>query len=178
MDVVTDDGLTSSSNTLLWFHIGGDQDSFILSLGRLLLLWFAGTWALGRYDAHNLVAESSEKCTLERFGHVVGDHVPGGTPLDGKFLFVDSICHEEKSNIDVLRALAARSFAILFQKDGTLIVLVDDICCDGVALGFHEISCPADGWHAVIHRYQFTLSRTASGQLVLGGAGDGKSSSQ
>jgi hypothetical protein len=66
-------------------------------------------------------------------------------------LFIYPICKKEVTDVDMLCALADRSLAIPFEKDGTLIVLIDDVLGDLIALGFQEISCPAYGWHAVIN---------------------------
>jgi hypothetical protein len=53
--------------------------------------------------------------------------------------------------MDMLCALAARSLAVLLKKDGTLVVLIDNVFGNLVALSFQEISRPAYSWHAIVN---------------------------
>ena len=142
--------LTSSSNTLLWSRLN-EIIVCLDSLWLLLLLRFPGTWALCWDYSHYLVLELLEKSALGGFGHEVGNHIAGWAPLHGQLLFINPIRYKEVADMDMLRALAARSLAIPFEKDGTFIVLVDNVFSDLVALGLQEISCPADGWHTIIY---------------------------
>jgi len=77
----------------------------------------------------------------------------------------------------MLRALAARSLAVLLQKNSTLVVLEQNIVLNVVALGFHEIPGPTDRRHEVISTYNFSFRSTARVELLLGGTHNGESSS-
>ena len=98
----------------------------LFSLRRLFLLWFPGTWVLGWDDSHDLVSKFLEKSALGGFGHEVCNHVSRRAPFHRQLLVLDPICYKKISDVDMLRPLAARSFAVPLQEDGTLVVLVDD----------------------------------------------------
>jgi hypothetical protein len=123
---------------------------FLIATDSCLLLLLSGTRALRRDYSHDLVAELPEKSALGGLGHKVDDHIAGGAPLHGHLLLFYPIRHKEVTDVDVLRALAAPSLAIPFQKDSAFIVLVDNVLAYLLALSLQEIACPADGWHAVI----------------------------
>ena len=72
-------------------------------------------WLWWRNYSHNLVSKLPEKCTLIWFGEVICCHIAGGTPGNGNLSLVDPVSDEEISHVDVLGALAAGCFAILFQ---------------------------------------------------------------
>jgi hypothetical protein len=168
--------LTSSSNTLLWSCVHKIIVGLV-SLWRLLLLRFPGTWALCWDYSHYLVSELLEKSALGGFGHEVCNHVSRRAPFHRQLLVLDSIVYKKVSVIDMLCVLAARSFSVPLQEDGTLVVMVDDIFIDLVALGFHEISSPTYCWHQVIHTDEFGFCGASCVQLLYCGGGDGKSSS-
>ena len=52
---------------------------------------------------------------------------------------------KEISNCNVPCAFAAQGFSILFKKDGTLVVLVQDVLSDLVPLSFQEMASIKDG---------------------------------
>ena len=91
--------------------------SFTVSrlLERLTLCDLNLSWAgvLGLDHSHDLVSELLEQSALGWLCHIVSDHVPRGAPFHSQLLLVNAIRYEIVTNIDVLRALAARSFAIL-----------------------------------------------------------------
>ena len=130
-----------------------DQTCFLSSnLRRSNLLYtFTGTRAL-RWDySHYLISELSEKSALGGLSHKIGYHIAGWAPLHSHLLLVDPVCYEKVTDMDMLRALAARSLAVLLKKDGTLVVLVDNVLGNLVALSFQEISSPAYSWHAIVN---------------------------
>ena len=118
---------------------------------RQFLLDLSGSWVLGWSHSHDLILELSKESSLCRLGHIVSYHVAGGAPLYGELLFVDPIRDKLVTDVDVLCLLTAGSLAILLHKDGALVVLKDDVFLDPITLGIHEVSGPADGWHAVIN---------------------------
>ena len=67
---------------------------------------------LCRDNAHDLVAELPEQGSLEGFCHKIGDHVAGWAPLDCEFPLLDAIRYKIVADVDVLRAFAARGFAV------------------------------------------------------------------
>jgi hypothetical protein len=60
-------------------------------------------------------------------------------------------------NVNVVGPLATKAFAILFEKHGALIVLVDDVLHCVITLGREEISGPQHLWHDIVHANQFSL---------------------
>jgi hypothetical protein len=94
-------------------------------------------------------------------------HVPRRTPDYGHFFLVNSIGDEEIQNVDVCRALAASSFSVLLEENGTLVVLKQNIVSDFVTLCLHEIPSPADRWHEVISTNDLGLRRAPSIEFLL-----------
>jgi hypothetical protein len=78
----------------------------------------------------------------------------------------------------MLRALDARSLTSLIQKNGTLVVLEQNVVLDTVALRLHEITSPAYGRHEVVSAHNLGLCRASSIEILLGGTYYGKSLSQ
>ena len=77
----------------------------------------------------------TEQRTLKRLRKEISNRVLGRTTaLYRCLLFLDPIGDEEVSHVDMLRSLARREFPILLQEDGALVVLVDDVLLDFVAL--------------------------------------------
>jgi hypothetical protein len=93
-------------------------------------------------NVHNQVSELFKLGSLEWFGEEVSDHIPGRTVFDGDFLGCNSVSHEKISNINMAGAFATGALAVLFEKDGALIVLVDDILRRVITLCREEISSP------------------------------------
>jgi hypothetical protein len=91
-----------------------------------------------------------EEGALSGLCHKIGDHIAGWAPLDSELLLLYPVSNKIVPDIDVLSALAAGGFAILFQQHGTAIVLVDNVLTDFSSLSLDKVSSPADGWHAVI----------------------------
>ena len=73
---------------------------------------------------HNKVPEQLEFGASQRLGEVVSNHLVSGTILDGKISLGDLVSYKEVPDVDVPSPLAATCFSILFEEDGTLVVLV------------------------------------------------------
>ena len=112
------------------------------------------TRALSWDNSHDLVSKLPKESYLSGQCHKVGNHVAGWTPLDSEFLLIYLIRYKVITDVNMLCALAARCFAILYQKHGTSFVLIENVLSDVTSLSLDKISCPADGWHAVIHSDQ------------------------
>jgi len=110
------------------------DQTLLLSFSDLTLLDLTWSWVLCRDDAHDLVLKLDEESTLVRFRHKISNHVARGTPLHRQFVLVDPIGDKIVSNVDVLRALAARSLAVLLQKNSTQVVLTDNVLADNLRL--------------------------------------------
>jgi hypothetical protein len=116
---------------------------------------------------------------LEWLDRVVSNHVSHGTPYYRHLFLYYYIGDEEKPNVDVLCALAARSLSIIFfQTNRTFVVLKQNIVLDAIALRLHEILCPTDLRHEVVSSHDFRFRGASSIELLLSGAHDGKSMSQ
>jgi hypothetical protein len=74
--------------------------------------------------------------------------------------------------------LANQTFPILLQKNGVLVVLVQNVVLDVITLRFHEVACPADHWHEVISSNDLCFHGALGVELLLGGSYDGKTASQ
>jgi hypothetical protein len=120
-----------------------------LNLGSNLV--FTGTRDLHWDYSHYLISELSEKSALGGLSHKISYHIAGWAPLHSHLLLVYPVCYEKVADMDMLRALAARSLAVLLKKDGTLVVLIDNKNINKVALSFQEISRPAYSWHAIVN---------------------------
>jgi hypothetical protein len=71
---------------------------------------------VGLNHTHKFVSNKfDELFTLEWLCHKVSSHVTSGTPFYTEFFVPDSVSYKEILNVDVLRALTARGFAILFK---------------------------------------------------------------
>ena len=117
---------------------------------------------------HNLVSELLKLGPLEWFCEEVGDHISGGTILDGYFFGCNSISHEKISDVNMSGPFAAGTLTVLFKKDGALIVLVDNVLRRVVTLCGEEIPSPQHLWHDVVYANQFRLRGTAGINLLSG----------
>jgi hypothetical protein len=159
--------LKTLSNTLLWHLLLRGQILFAfpgLLLNAILSNWFHGN------NSHNLVSELLEQTTLQGLGREVCHHLPSRAPFHGHFTLIHSISDKEIANIDVLRSLPTGQFAIRFQQDGALVVLMQHVVIHCITLGLEEVSGPTYGWHEIINSNDFYLCRTATIKLLLGGA--------
>jgi hypothetical protein len=78
---------------------------------------------------------------------------------------------------NVLRALAARSFPILLQKNLALAVLEQNIVFDSISLRLHKIPSPTNDRHEVARAYDLGLRIALSVELLFRGTHDWKSTS-
>jgi hypothetical protein len=77
--------------------------------------------------------------------------------------------------VNVFGALAARSLLVLLEKDGTLVVLEQDVVLDFVALGSHEQTCSTCRRHEVVGSHAFSLRGAASVDVLFVSTNNGKS---
>jgi hypothetical protein len=54
---------------------------------------------------------------LGGLSHKIGYHIAGWAPLHSHLLFVYPVCYKKVADMDMFRALAARSLAVLLKKD-------------------------------------------------------------
>jgi hypothetical protein len=87
------------------------------------------------------------------------------------------IGNKEIPDVNVLRALAARSFPILLQNNCALVVLEQNILFDTISLRLHKIPSPTNGWHEVVRAYDLGLHKTPSVELLFSGTHNWKSMS-
>ncbi len=64
------------------------------------------------YSAHDAISKISEVTSLQRFRHKVSNHLLGGTPPNADLFHVHPICDEKVLDVNMSRALAARSLTI------------------------------------------------------------------
>ena len=83
-----------------------------------------------------------EGSTLEGFGHEVSDHLLCGTVLHGQVTMGDVVGDEKVVHVKMFCALGTQQSAILFKKDGTLIVLMKDGLVKIETLSMEKIVCP------------------------------------
>ena len=89
--------------------------------------------------------------SLAGLSHVISLHFICWTVLYGNIALADLISDEEISVVDVPRSLAHTFLTILFQFDGTGVVLQNNRGLCLVPLVFQEIFCPQNLGHAIIN---------------------------
>ena len=99
----------------------------------------------------------------------VSNHVPSRAVFDAHFAIRNSVGDEVVSDVDVARTLAAGSLAVLFEFDGTLVVLVTDVVLDLLMLCFQKESALDHLGKDIIHSYQFSFCGTLGVQLLFAG---------
>ena len=113
--------------------------------------------------------EKTEKVTLQWFGEEIGEHFESGAVANGNVAGVNAVFEPEVTDVDVARFGAGRRAAIGGEVNRTLIVLLEDVARDCVALGLHEVFDP-DGMGKVITGADgFGLSRAFSIEFLFGG---------
>ena len=66
----------------------------------------------------------TEKNGPERFCKEIGKHFVRGTVDDGNALGLETVLHEEITNVDVARLLPAGCSTILLKSDSALVILI------------------------------------------------------
>ena len=122
----------------------------------------------GWISIHDLVAESLELDPLEWLGEVVSKHLFRGAICDRDFVVSNPVSHEKISDVDVSGPLAARSLAVLFQKNGALVILVHDGVAYCIPLCLQKIAGPYDLRHDIACRHELCLGRAFRRQLLPG----------
>ena len=73
---------------------------------------------------------------------LISDHVQSGTEIYIWILLHDTISDKILYDVDVSCKLSTWSYAIIFQFDGALVILIENIVIDIVSLLFQEVSGP------------------------------------
>ena len=107
------------------------------------------------------------------FGHVFTNHIPSRTPDYFYFSILNPIGDKEIPNFNVICYFASQGPPIFIQKNGTIVVLLQDIIPDIVPLCNNEILGPSDGWYESVH--DFCLRGTFRVDLIFCGAKDWES---
>ena len=81
-------------------------------------------------------------------------------------------------NVNLLCPFSAQGLPILLQNNETLVVLIQAIILNIVALCRNEISDPTDIWHKVINSHDFCLRGYFFVDILLFGANNWKSTPQ
>ena len=105
----------------------------------------------------------------------ISNHVSSRTIFDAYFPIGDSVGDEVVSDVDVSRTLAAGSFAVVFEFDGTLVVLVTDVVLNLFLLGFQKVSTRNHLGKDIVHSHQFGFCGTLGVQLLFAGLREGYS---
>ncbi len=80
--------------------------------------------------------------TLEGFCEDISPHLLRGTKTKVDFLRIIIVFDEDLFRFDVFCTFGAGETPILFEGEGTHIILKDDILRNGVTLSFEEMTCP------------------------------------
>ena len=71
--------------------------------------------------------EFPKETALKRFCKEIGKHLVRGTVDDGNALGLETVLHEEITNVDVARLLPTGCSTILLKSDSALVILVKNI---------------------------------------------------
>jgi hypothetical protein len=71
--------------------------------------------------------EFPKQTALERFRKEIGKNFIRGTVDNGDALGLETILHEEITNVDVARLLPAGCLTILFKPNSALVILVKNV---------------------------------------------------
>ena len=64
---------------------------------------------------------------MNRFRKKIGKHFFRGTILDGDLFGLEAVFHKEIMDVDGPGLLSARCSSVLFETDGTLVILIKNI---------------------------------------------------
>ena len=92
--------------------------------------------------AHDCLAKFPERLSLEGLGHVVTNHLSGGTVFNFQVAFLNLVGQKEITDVKSTSSLAGASLTIVFKQDSALVVLVQNILFNSATLGFHKKSGP------------------------------------
>ena len=71
--------------------------------------------------------ESPKQTALKKFCKEIGKHFVRGTVDDGNALGLETVLHEEITNVDVARLLPAGCSTILLKSDSALVILIKNV---------------------------------------------------
>ena len=82
-----------------------------------------------------------------------------------------SVMKSKVSDVNVLGASSTQCSAILFQQDGTLIILINDVVMNLVALRCHEVLGLDHQGHPIINAGDFSFGAAFSVDMLFPGHG-------
>ena len=85
--------------------------------------------------------ELDKGSALERFGQKIGDHLLCGTVLHGQVTMGDAASDKEVGHIKMSCMPGTQQSAILFEEDGTVVVLMKDGLVVIETLSMKKIVC-------------------------------------
>jgi len=122
-----------------------------------------------RGSIHYLITQFLKLPSLQWFREEIGKHVPGGTVFNFNSLGVDLVLDEKISDVHVTRPFCAGASSVLFQEDGTCVVLIQDRFINFHALSVEEMGGPNQLRHNIVNTNNFGLGRASSHQFLLAG---------
>ena len=93
---------------------------------------------------------ADERRTLERLGEEISKHYISGAILNTHLLAANIVGNKKITDVNVLGVLCAGAFAIGFKKDTTLVVLIDNVVVNVVAMGSEKQTRPEDETDGII----------------------------
>ena len=87
---------------------------------------------------HDGITKLLEQLPLQGLGKEISQHLRCGPESNFQISLTDLVCKEEVTDVQCPGPLAGALLPIGLKEDGTLVVLVQDIAGDLVALPFHE----------------------------------------
>ena len=130
-----------------WYH----RYHTYLGLPNLFYLEISLAWICSQNHSHDLVSELPEHSNLKRFGHVVANNTPCGTPYYWHFTILNPTGDKQIPNINVLCSFSALGFPIIFQKNRTIFFLLHDNILNILSLCHNKILGPEDIWYKVVN---------------------------
>jgi hypothetical protein len=88
--------------------------------------------------SHDFFPKFLKQFSLQWFCHVISDHLQSGAVLNSHISLLNLVCQKEITDIERTSSLAQTSLTICFQQDSTLVVLIQDVLLDLIALSFHK----------------------------------------
>ena len=142
---------------------------------RIVLFWFWAGVNIQRWNwtklimvaIHDNVAEGLKLCTGKWLCKKISHYVASGTIADLDMSLLHTVNHRKISCIHVSRAFTAWCFAICFEKDQSLIILVDYWWLGGIPLLGKEIWCPQHWSEGVMYCHNFGFGWACQAKFLL-----------
>ena len=118
-------------------------------------------------DTNNDITKMMKLISLQCLCEIIPNHVQSGTEFHRCLLLRDHISNIMVYNIDVSCTLATWSSIIIFQFDGTLAILIDNIVVDLLSLIFQEVPGPDQLGQKIFHSNKINLSWSLCVQFLF-----------